>query len=263
MKSPASFIAGFIVGIAAAIAAFAFWPHPSVNSALTSPSRQSPVPTTATESHATTSLSSDIIEPPASNLTDQSMQDALREIREAGMIVIPHEFARFMMPSLVSTRPDAAVREILQLDEREADALGKARMKFDRAFSETVNAHLQITESNEGVLTGILPEFKEERKKLLDAWRSESLQSLDPESAALFAHIDLDQALSSQIQGSRELAVKIVSVPNDDRVFVELSAVSEDGPHKRSIKQSAQMGRTSLLRLYPSLKEYLPAPTKP
>jgi hypothetical protein len=174
------------------------------------------------------------------------------------MVVIPQEFARFLMPSLLSTDPQPAVRQILQLDNGEAVALGKARMNYDRALQQTVDAHLQVIEVKDGIVTATLPAFKEERQKLIDAWRTESLAVLDEESAAIAAHIDFNRATGGIHQGGMDLTVTFKPSQNSKHVAIEYRGQAANGDQRQTYHLQTGMPGVQLLKQFPSLQAHFP-----
>jgi hypothetical protein len=258
MKSPSSFALGTVFGGVAVSACFYFC-RPYSHSF--SPASEQATP----KSIAVTAPSSPIASGSATTnsvVDDQSLEKALREISEAGMIVIPQEFVRFLSPRLFATQPDAALREILKLDGKEAAALAKAQSRLYQSIEAAAGAHLQITESKDGTLTGVLPAFPEERQRFIDTYREESAAALDAESAALFANIDLDQALAQHMRGTREFAVKIKRTGGDNYVM-ELKAQTQDGSFVTNATQSNNFSRKHLVRLFPTVADHLPPAAVP
>ncbi|ATC65561.1 hypothetical protein CMV30_17280 [Nibricoccus aquaticus] len=253
MKPAPAFILGLVTGLGL-FAAFSFWKSPA----------QLPAPTPSATPPAHTAPSSTPLTPTATAPTPGAaspvpLESALKEIQEAGMVVIPQEFARFLMPSLISTNPEPAVRQILQLDEREAKALAKARMNFDRAIQQTIDAHLEVIAVKDGVVTATLPAFKEEREKLIAAWRAESLASLDSESAATAAFIDFDRAIESfYMQGIRELAVTFTPSPDAKKILIEYKSDTATGNQRMNQRFQTSMPNSQLLKRFPSLHPQFP-----
>ena len=254
MKPAPAFTLGLLTGVAL-FAAFNVWrpKHTAASSSLvTTQSAAPPVssekPAIQTQPGATAPVSA-----------EPSLESALREIQEAGMVIIPQEFARFLMPSFASTRPDPAVREILQLDEREAAAMAKARMNFDRAIQKTIDANLQVIDVKNGVVTATLPAFREEREKLIAAWRTESLAALDSESAATAAYIDFDRAIESfYLQGIRELAVTFTPSPDAKKILIEYKGQTSNGNQRVNQSFRTSMSNSQLLKQFPSLRPQFP-----
>lgn len=175
------------------------------------------------------------------------------------MVVIPQEFARFLMPSLASTRPEPAVRAILQLDDREASALAKARVNFDSAIQRAIDSHLEVIEVKDGIVTATIPVFKEERQKLINAWRTESLAGLDAESAAIAAHIDFDRAIEGWYsQGNMEATVTFKPSENTGKVAIEYKGQTVNGEQRQNWNFRTGMPNSQLLKRFPSLQPHFP-----
>ncbi len=255
MHPAPAFTLGLLTSLAL-FAAFNFLRTPTQSSALPSP----PTPPTPTQSPSTSSAALASTQPsPTPEIPQDALESALREIREAGMVVIPQEFARFLMPSFTSTRPEPAVRAILQLDDREAAALAKARVNFDRAMQQTINSHLQVVDVKDGVVTAKLPVFKEEREKLIAAWRAESLAGLDAESAAIAAHIDFDRAIEGWYsQGNMEATVTFNPFVNTGKIAIEYKGQAVNGDHRQNWNFKTSMPDSQLLKRYPSLQPHFP-----
>jgi hypothetical protein len=181
MEPAPAFTLGLITGLGL-FAAFNLWRTARPLSATPLPPAP-PAHTTTTSSAASTSTE------PASNsdILQDTLESALREIREAGMVVIPQEFARYMMPAMVfSKNPSGEVRELLQLDDREITAMQEARTRFEQGLNRIANDHLQIVSSKDGIITATIPAFPEQHKKLMENWHSEVMKSLDTSSAEMF-----------------------------------------------------------------------------
>jgi hypothetical protein len=255
MKSAVIYALGFICGIAVTVGFFS-WSQRSAPAATTPPAGAT------ARSTVTTTASS----PPASNdsavlnasASIPPLESALKEIHEAGMVVIPQEFARFLMPSLLSTRPEPAVRQILQLDDREATELAKARMRFDQALQQTIDAHLQVIDVKDGVVTATLPAFKEERQKLIDAWRAESLAALDANSAAIASHIDFNRGIEGRSQGHMELTVTFKPSPDSKKIAIEYQGQTANGAQRQNYRFQTGMPSSQLSRQFPSLRAHFP-----
>jgi hypothetical protein len=255
MKPAPACTLGLITGLGL-FAAFNFWrtaPQLSVISV--------PLPPPAHTQSTSTSSAVFASAQPAStpDIPQDPLESALREIREAGMVVIPQEFARFLMPSLVSTRPEPAVRAILQLDDREASALAKARVSFDSAIQKAIDSHLEVIEVKDGVVTATIPAFKEERQKLINAWRIESLAGLDAESAAIAAHIDFDRAIEGfYSQGNMEAIVTFKRSENTGKTAIEYKGQTANGDHRQNWNFRTSIPDSQLLKRYPSLRPHFP-----
>lgn len=262
MNTPSWFMLGTVLGMSAASAFFYFRtsaPH-AVNIA--------PAPTASHSAPAAKSTAVSEYDESRdrgagaahSTVDDQALKDALREIREAGMVVIPQEFARFLMPSLLSTRPDPAVRQILQLDEAEATALAKARLNFDNAIQNAIDSRLQVVEVTDGVVTATLPAFKEERQRLIKEWRDESLACLDADSAGMASHIDFDRAIEGfYSQGSMDLTVTFKPSENARNVSVEYRGQAANGDQRRNWNhRSGGVPSAQFLKRFPSLRAHFP-----
>lgn len=260
MNTPSWFILGTIIGMGAASAFFYFRDPASHAHASITPtppgSLHSPAAKPAPPS--TNGVAAPGANAAHSAVNDQALKDALREIREADMVVIPQEFARFLMPSLLSTNPEPAVRQILQLDEREAAALAKARTKFENALQQTIDAHLRVIEVKDGVVTATLPAFADERQKLINAWRAESLAALDSESAAIASHIDFDRAISGLSQGRFDLGVTFKPSSDFQKVAVEYRGQSANGDHRENYSYRGNVPAAHFLKRLPSLQSHFP-----
>ena len=174
------------------------------------------------------------------------------------MVVIPQEFARFLMPSLLSTHPEPAVRQILQLDDREAKALANARINFDRVLQQTIDARLQVIDVKDGVITASLPAFPEKRQKLIAAWRAESLAALDADSAAMAAHIDFDRAMDGFFQGRVDLAVTFKPSPDAPTHLIEYRGQTASGDRRQNYRLQTGVPNSQLLKKFPSLQPHFP-----
>ena len=170
------------------------------------------------------------------------------------MVVIPQEFARFLMPSLLSTRPEPAVRQILQLDEREAAALAKARMTFDHSLQQAINAHLRVIAVNDGVVTAALPAFKDERQKLIDAWRFESLAALDSDSAAMASH----RGIEGYSQGAMDMIVTFTPSPDARKIAIEYKGQTANGTQRQNFRLQTGLPSSQLSKQFPSLTTHFP-----
>jgi len=256
MKPAPAFTLGLITGFAL-FAAFNFSRTPTQSSALPHP----PTPPPHTQPTSTSSASDASTQPSSTpELPQDSLESALREIRDVGMIVIPQEAARVITPSMISSNPDPAVRAILQLDDKEVAALSELRGKFMKEFHSVTDAHIQITGVKDGAITAIVPAFEEERQKLIDKLRVDSLAALDADSAAVFGYINLDRVLEYNHLGTRNIAATFTPTSGGSDYRMELKSDEKNGSTRSNFRMQQTIPQKRLRTEYPSLVPHLPAP---
>lgn len=251
MKPLTFYALGLITGIISAIAFFTRTPDKRSNVAPTtgvsslehgahSPARNAPISASSESLASNSTLPSDSPDP---------LESALREIREAGMVVIPQELLGLYTPSFAFTRVSPAIQHTFRLDSRELAVLNDARLHFEQALMNAANHNLEIVEAGNDLLVVRTTTLPEQRRNLIASMRAEILRGLDEDSATLFAYLDMEKALGPGSAGLKNAIVRIRRVPGD----ADLQVTVSDGSFTRIVSMSREL----LSQVYPDLRGHL------
>jgi hypothetical protein len=184
----------------------------------------------------------------ASPSSDRDLEATLKEIREAGMVVIPQELLRFVQLDLMPQQMNPRTVDTLRLDAREVSAMKAAYVEFVSSVTKSIEQNVVVTDSSEGVLNAraYLPE--KTRSELISACKSQIMRALDEDSASLLSYLDFEKTLGHAAK-IPETSIHVRRVKTDDKLHVTLST--------RGNTRILSLSADELVSQYPSLKNHL------
>lgn len=251
MKSPVTFALGLIVGAAIVLAVIFIRPGKSSAEPDTTRGGHSDASGKVTEMKYSPAAPVQEEAPNAREPAGQSLQAALREIGEAGLVVIPQELLGMFPSQFVFNAAFPSARHTFRLDTREIAVLNAARVRFERAILEASNRNVEIIEANDRTLVFNTTTLPEQRRRLITDMRTEIVRGLDEDSATLFTYLDIEKALGPSTAGLENATVLIRRAPGDANLHITIN----DGNASRV----ASMPPELLSQIYPALKDYLSA----